>query len=324
MSRVGPRASAGEAADYGPGGAPAGRNSSPPAGFPCRRPGFFAAGRDSRRRPGFFAAGGVLRLRRPRRLRSDPEPAGGAAGSAPGQRPRGALGGAGWGLEEARRRRGARVGFRRPRRQSMSDDPKPPRIVERDRRRFTPEGEPRRAPAAPDPASPEPAAGSPRAAPDTAPPPNEDPPPEQGSSSPTAGAADASPPRSPPETPPETPPVGETPAPDPKSDPRLQQLVFLLLHHADLVVRAAEEAAPPPADGGADAAAEGTPPPAAGPEVLEGLQSVIGILEMLEEKTRSRLAEDDSRMLSRVLYQMRMDYIARVGPPGPPGAGAGS
>lgn len=260
-----------------PGGAPAGRDSSPPAGILRRRSGFFAA-----------------------------------AGPAPGLRPRGALGGAGCGLEDARRRRGARVGFRRPRRQSMSDDPKPPRIVERDRRRFTPEGEPRRAPAAPDSASPEPPAASPRAAPDAAPSPKEVPP--------RAPAPDASPP----ETPPETPPVGGTPAPDPKSDPRLQQLVFLLLHHADLVVRAAEEAAPPPADGGADAAAEGTPPPAAGPEVLEGLQSVIGILEMLEEKTRSRLAEDDSRMLSRVLYQMRMDYIARVGPPGPPGAGAGS
>lgn len=204
----------------------------------------------------------------------------------------------------------------------MSDDPKPSRIVERDRRRFTPEGEPRRAPATSASASPEPAAGSSGAAPDTAPPPKEVPPPAQGSPPPAQGfpSPEQGSPSPAPASSPETPPAGETPAP--KSDPRLQQLVFLLLHHADLVVRAAEEAAAP-ADGGADAA-EGAPPPAAGPEVLEGLQSVIGILEMLEEKTRSRLAEDDSRMLSRVLYQMRMDYIARVGPPGPPGAGAGS
>ena len=203
----------------------------------------------------------------------------------------------------------------------MSDDPKPPRIVERDRRRFTPEGQPRRTPAASEPASPAPAAGSPppaRGAASAAP---GSPPPAPGSPPPPDPAPESFPPSSPPET-----PAGdEVAAPAPKSDPRLQQLVFLLLHHADLVVRAAEEAAPP-AEESPDAAdaAEGAPPPAAGPEVLEGLQSVIGILEMLEEKTRSRLAEDDARMLSRILYQMRMDYIARVGPPGPPGTGAGS
>lgn len=200
----------------------------------------------------------------------------------------------------------------------MSDDPKPPRIVERDRRRFTPEGQPRRTPAASEPASPAPAAGSPPPARDTASAGQGSPPPAPGSPPPADPAPESSPPRSPPET-----PAGdEVAAPAPKSDPRLQQLVFLLLHHADLVVRAAEEAAPPAGEGAESA--EGAPPPAAGPEVLEGLQSVIGILEMLEEKTRSRLAEDDARMLSRILYQMRMDYIARVGPPGPPAAGAGS
>ena len=194
----------------------------------------------------------------------------------------------------------------------MSDDPKPPRIVERDRRRFTPEGEPRRPPATDDAASPAP--------PGSSAPAQESPPP-----------ADPVPESSPPRSSQEAPARDEVAAPAPQSDPRLQQLVFLLLHHADLVVRAAEEAAPPVEEGldvadaaGAADAAEGAPPPAAGPEVLEGLQSVIGILEMLEEKTRSRLAEDDSRMLSRILYQMRMDYIARVGPPGVPGAGAGS
>lgn len=200
----------------------------------------------------------------------------------------------------------------------MSDDPKPPRIVERDRRRFTPEGQPRRTPATSEPASPAPAAGSPLPAQGSPLPAQGSPPPAQGSPPPANPAPEASPPSSPQET-----PAGdEVAAPAPKSDPRLQQLVFLLLHHADLVVRAAEEAAPP-AEEGAESA-EGAPPPAAGPEVLEGLQSVIGILEMLEEKTRSRLAEDDARMLSRILYQMRMDYIARVGPPGPPAAGAGS
>lgn len=199
----------------------------------------------------------------------------------------------------------------------MSDDPKTPRIVERDRRRFTPEGEPRRTPAPAEPASPAAAPGSPPPAKDTEP---------AGQGAPSAAApAPGSPPTRPPQ---EAPARDEVAAPAPQSDPRLQQLVFLLLHHADLVVRAAEEAAPPVGEGlddaGAADAAEGAPPPAAGPEVLEGLQSVIGILEMLEEKTRSRLAEDDSRMLSRILYQMRMDYIARVGPPGVPGAGAGS
>ena len=190
----------------------------------------------------------------------------------------------------------------------MSDEQQPPRIVERDRRRFTPEGKPRRASSA-DAAAPEVPAEVPadRAAPETA-----------GSAPPPAQPPPDSSPERPPAVPasPET--TGATPGSrPPESDPRLQQLVFLLLHHADLVVQAAEAAAAEP-DG--SAAAEGTPPPAASPEVLEGLQSVIGILEMLEEKTGPRLAADDSRMLSRVLYQMRMDYIGRVGPPGSPDA----
>lgn len=189
----------------------------------------------------------------------------------------------------------------------MSDDQQPPRIVERDRRRFTPEGKPRRASSA-DAAAPEVPAEVPadRAAPETA---GSAPPPRPEISPERPPAAPASP---------ET--TGATPGSrPPESDPRLQQLVFLLLHHADLVVQAAEAAA---AESDGSAAAEGTPPPAASPEVLEGLQSVIGILEMLEEKTGPRLAPDDSRMLSRVLYQMRMDYIGRVGPPGSPDAAA--
>ena len=114
----------------------------------------------------------------------------------------------------------------------------------------------------------------------------------------------------------------EAPAGDAQGDPRLGQLAQLLLAHADFSLRAA--AAPP----AADPKGEGEPDPEdaaaaalRGAEALGAFQEVIGMLEALERHTRSRRTEEESRMMSRVLYRMRMDYLARAGAPGAAPAG---
>ena len=51
-------------------------------------------------------------------------------------------------------------------------------------------------------------------------------------------------------------------------------------------------------------------------ETLQGLQTVIGLLEVLEEKTRGHLAPGDSRLVSQALYQLRVAYMERAKAPG--------
>ena len=114
----------------------------------------------------------------------------------------------------------------------------------------------------------------------------------------------------------------EAPAGDAPGDPRLGQLAQLLLAHADFSLRAA--AAPPAADPAGDGGPDPEDAAAAalrGAEALGAFQEVIGMLEALERHTRSRRTEEESRMMSRALYRMRMDYLALAGAPG--GAPAG-
>lgn len=100
-----------------------------------------------------------------------------------------------------------------------------------------------------------------------------------------------------------------------EGDPRLGQLVQLLLAHADFSLRAA--AAPPAADPtGEGETGSGEAAALRGAEALGAFQEVIGMLEALEQHTRSRQTEEESRMMSRALYQMRMDYLALAGAPG--------
>lgn len=119
-----------------------------------------------------------------------------------------------------------------------------------------------------------------------------------------------------------SPDAEEAPGGDSKGDPRLGQLAQLLLAHADFSLRVA--AAPP----AANPKGEGEPDPEdaaaaalRGAEALGAFQGFIGMLEALERHTRSRRTEEESRMMSRVLYRMRMDYLALAGAPG--GAPAG-
>ena len=119
-----------------------------------------------------------------------------------------------------------------------------------------------------------------------------------------------------------SPDAEEAPAGGSKGDPRLGQLAQLLLAHADFSLRAA--AAPPAGDPAGDGGPDPEDAAAAalrGAEALGAFQEVIGMLEALERHTRSRRTEEESRMMSRVLYRMRMDYLALAGAPG--GAPAG-
>ncbi len=46
------------------------------------------------------------------------------------------------------------------------------------------------------------------------------------------------------------------------------------------------------------------------PEVnLEAAQQTIDILEMLEEKTKNNLSDEESKLLSTLLYDLRMRFV---------------
>lgn len=157
----------------------------------------------------------------------------------------------------------------------MSDEEGTPRIVVRDRRAFTREGARR----TPDPAS-EPAPSPPSTAEEATPTeqPEEtsastDPPTSDEVSAPAASSRDS-----------------------PPDDPRFRQLANLLF------MQAAAALGPRPDETAA-------PSDARRAEILEVLQATIGMLEMLEQKTRGRLSPTDARFLSQVLYQLRMAYV---------------
>ena len=88
----------------------------------------------------------------------------------------------------------------------------------------------------------------------------------------------------------------------PPEDPRFKQLVSLLFSQAAMLLEK------PPETGDAAGASRA--------EALQGLQTVIGLVETLEEKTRGRLAPGDRRLVSQVLYQLRLAYMERAKAPG--------
>lgn len=45
---------------------------------------------------------------------------------------------------------------------------------------------------------------------------------------------------------------------------------------------------------------------------LEGAREVIGILEMLREKTEGRRTPEEEKLLEGILYELRMSYVART------------
>jgi len=95
--------------------------------------------------------------------------------------------------------------------------------------------------------------------------------------------------------------------PAPEEDPRFKQLVSLLFSQAAMLLEQTAE--------GAEKSGSATGAQRA--EALQGLQAVIGLLEVVEEKTRGRLAPGDARLVSQALYQLRMAYMERSQAPGP-------
>lgn len=45
---------------------------------------------------------------------------------------------------------------------------------------------------------------------------------------------------------------------------------------------------------------------------LEGARSMIGILEMLQDKTEGRRTPEEDQILEGILYELRMGYLART------------
>jgi hypothetical protein len=48
-----------------------------------------------------------------------------------------------------------------------------------------------------------------------------------------------------------------------------------------------------------------------GPPDVEGARAFIGLLEMLQEKTRGNRTPEEDRLLEDVLYQLRMAFVAQ-------------
>lgn len=101
-------------------------------------------------------------------------------------------------------------------------------------------------------------------------------------------------------------PSAPAPGPAPEEDPRFKQLVSLLFSQAAMLLEQTAE--------GAEKPGSATGPQRA--EAIQGLQAVIGLLEVVEEKTRGRLAPGDARLVSQALYQLRMAYMERAQPSG--------
>lgn len=122
------------------------------------------------------------------------------------------------------------------------------------------------------------------------------------------------------ETPGDAPPPGEAPkpaaeapaasAPDPESAPgddvRVKQLVSLLFSQAAILVEQMDAAAK---ESGSTTGRQRA-------EALEGIQTTIGVLEVLEEKTRGRLGPGDVQLISKALYHLRIAYMERAKAPG--------
>jgi hypothetical protein len=45
---------------------------------------------------------------------------------------------------------------------------------------------------------------------------------------------------------------------------------------------------------------------------LTGARAVIGLLEILKDKTEGRRTEDEERVLDGLLYELRMAFVART------------
>lgn len=102
--------------------------------------------------------------------------------------------------------------------------------------------------------------------------------------------------------------TGSAPQPEDAvaDDVRIKQLVSLLFSQAAVLMeqmgKEGTETGP-----AADAQRAGQ---------LEGVQTTIGILEAIQEKTKGRLGPGDAQLVSNALYHLRIAYMERTRPPG--------
>ena len=101
-----------------------------------------------------------------------------------------------------------------------------------------------------------------------------------------------------PERPVETPPVPEASAgPVPPGEPDLVGLLLSLAAQASALLGLGD------ADGDRDGA----------PQVdLAGARGMIGLLEVLERKTKGNRSPEEEQVLTGILYELRMAYLARA------------
>ncbi len=52
---------------------------------------------------------------------------------------------------------------------------------------------------------------------------------------------------------------------------------------------------------------------------LNGAQGTIDMLDMLKEKTRGNLADEESRLLTQVLHELRLNFVDEMNKPEPSG-----
>jgi hypothetical protein len=54
-----------------------------------------------------------------------------------------------------------------------------------------------------------------------------------------------------------------------------------------------------------------SPEPGSGAPDMAGSRAIIGLLEVLKEKTEGRRTPDEDRVLGGLLYELRMAFVAR-------------
>ncbi len=59
-------------------------------------------------------------------------------------------------------------------------------------------------------------------------------------------------------------------------------------------------------------AGEGAPEGAPPAETLAAARQIVGILEMLKDKTEGRRTSEEDALLSELLFQLRMAYVERT------------
>ncbi|HTX99407.1 MAG TPA: DUF1844 domain-containing protein [Bacteroidota bacterium] len=50
---------------------------------------------------------------------------------------------------------------------------------------------------------------------------------------------------------------------------------------------------------------------------LQGAQASIDMLDMIREKTKGNLTDDEERFLSQILHELRLNYVDEAGKPEP-------